>query len=44
MLNKWNEHAIHMSLEQAMSFAKKNNFEFYFDWDKCRTEEGYYMI
>lgn len=44
MLNKWNESATSMSLQEAMSFAKSNNFEFFFDWDMCRTEEGYYKI
>ena len=24
--------------------AKKHKFEFYFDWDSCRTDEGYYRI
>ena len=33
-----------MSFEQAMNFAKKNGFDFYFDWERCRTEEGYYRV
>lgn len=40
----WDEHALHMSLEQAMEMARKHKFEFYFDWEGCRTEEGYYRI
>ena len=44
MLKLWDEHAYHMSLDQAMKLAKDNNFEFYFNWDTCRTEEGYYRI
>jgi len=24
--------------------AKKHKFEFYFDWETCRTDEGYYKI
>lgn len=24
--------------------ARKNGFEFYFDWETCRTEEGYYRV
>ena len=27
-----------------MDMANKNNFGFYFDWEKCRTDEGYYRI
>jgi isocitrate lyase len=27
-----------------MKFAKQNGFEFYFNWDDCRTEEGYYRV
>ena len=42
MLKIWEEHAIHMSVYQALAFAKENNFGFKFDWEKCRTEEGYY--
>ena len=33
-----------MSLDQAMEMARKNKFEFYFNWEGCRTEEGYYRI
>ena len=40
----WGEHACHMSLDSALKFAKDHKFEFYFDWDRCRTEEGYYRV
>lgn len=33
-----------MSLEEAVEMSKKNKFEFHFDWDRCRTEEGYYRV
>lgn len=33
-----------MSLNEALDFAKKNKFDFYFNWEDCRTEEGYYRI
>lgn len=33
-----------MSLNEAIKLAKKNKFEFFFDWEACRTEEGYYRI
>jgi isocitrate lyase len=33
-----------MSLSEATKLAKKHKFEFYFDWEACRTEEGYYRI
>jgi hypothetical protein len=43
-MKTWDEHAYHMSLEQAQKFAKDNKFEFYFNWDTCRTDEGYYRV
>lgn len=33
-----------MSLEEALKFATKNGFGFYFNWEHCRTEEGFYRI
>src|SRR4051812_34021782 len=33
-----------MSLGQAQAFAKENGFEFYFDWETPRTDEGYYRV
>lgn len=33
-----------MSLTEGQAFARKHKFEFYFDWEACRTEEGYYRI
>lgn len=33
-----------MSLKEAVNFAKSLDFEFYFDWESCRTEEGYYRV
>lgn len=44
MLKKWEELSMDFSLTEAMDFAKKNGFEFYFDWESCRTEEGFYRI
>jgi len=40
----WDECSLHISLEEALKIAKKNKFEFYFDWESCRTEEGYYRV
>jgi isocitrate lyase len=31
-------------LEEALKIAKREGFEFYFNWDACRTEEGFYRI
>ena len=42
MLKLWDDHAYSMSLQDAQKLAKKHGFEFYFDWEDCRTEEGYY--
>jgi len=33
-----------MSLNDARDLAKTMDFEFYFDWEKARTEEGYYRV
>lgn len=32
-----------MSLNQARKFAEEKGFTFYFDWEACRTYEGYYL-
>ncbi len=40
----WEENCYDMSLEQALDLAKEKGFEFYFNWDKCRTDEGYYKV
>jgi isocitrate lyase len=40
----WDNSCYHISLDEAMSIAKKNRFEFYFNWETCRTEEGYYQV
>jgi isocitrate lyase len=44
MIKLWDNHCLHMSLSEAQDMARKNGFEFYFDWESCRTEEGYYRI
>lgn len=44
MLKKWDELSMNMSLYEAKEFAQKNGFDFYFDWESCRTEEGFYRI
>jgi isocitrate lyase len=44
LLKLWDEHCLHMSLSEAIQMSKKHRFEFYFDWESCRTEEGYYRI
>lgn len=42
--NLWNENCTNMSLKQAKDYAKELGFDFYFDWEACRSEEGYYQI
>ena len=44
LLKLWDNHCLHMSLAEAQDMARKNGFDFYFDWEGCRTEEGYYRI
>lgn len=43
-MNVWNANALNMSLTEAKNMAKELGFEFYFDWDTPRTEEGYYKV
>ena len=33
-----------MSLKDAMKYSKERGYEFYFDWDSSRTEEGFYPL
>jgi len=33
-----------MGLKEARALANTMGFNFYFDWDSCRTEEGYYKV
>ena len=40
----WNQNCTNMSLLQAKEYAKELGFDFYFDWEACRSEEGYYKI
>jgi len=44
ILKLWNENCTNLSLKKAKDFAKELGFDFYFDWDACRSEEGYYRI
>jgi isocitrate lyase len=43
-LAEWMNNVYGLGLEEAHKFAKKLGFEFYFNWEKCRTSEGYYKI
>jgi len=43
-MKMWEEHSYHLSLSEGLKMAKKHGFEFYFDWDACRTDEGYYRV
>jgi isocitrate lyase len=41
----WNENCTNMSLKEAQNFAKELGFNISnFDWEACRSEEGYYKI
>jgi len=44
IIKLWENHCLHMSLADAQDMARKNGFDFYFDWETCRTDEGYYRI
>lgn len=43
-LVEWNNRARKVGLKDAILIAKSLGFEFYFDWEKARTEEGYYRV
>lgn len=44
VLDKWNNLIYQCSLNEAKKLANSLGFEFYFDWEKPRTYEGYYRI
>ena len=44
MLKLWDDNCTKMSLKEAQEFAKELGFEFYFDWESARSEEGYYKL
>jgi len=43
-MQEWQTKASKSSLNDAKALASKMGFEFYFDWERCRTEEGYYRV
>jgi len=43
VLREWRSKAWNLSLNDARAFAKQLGFEFYFDWEACRTVEGFYL-
>lgn len=43
-LSIWNSSCLDLSLEQARKLAHDLGFNFYFDWEACRTDEGYYRL
>jgi len=43
-LVEWLSKAPKMGLKEARVLASTMGFNFYFDWDACRTEEGYYKV
>jgi len=43
-LMEWEQKASQMGLKEAQMLAASMGFEFYFDWDKCRTEEGFFKV
>jgi isocitrate lyase len=44
VMKLWNENCTNMSLKEAIEFAKELGFELKFDWEACRSEEGYYKL
>eukprot|EP00117_Sycon_ciliatum_P034867 scpid78801/ scgid26529/ Isocitrate lyase len=43
-LSIWNSSCLSLGLDQARKLASDLGFHFYFDWEACRTEEGYYRL
>jgi len=43
-INEWNSLAPSLGLKEARKLATKLGFEFYFDWDSCRTSEGFFLL
>jgi isocitrate lyase len=43
LLGEWNQFCKNTSWLDAKAFSEKNGFPFLFDWEACRTFEGFYM-
>lgn len=43
-LQQWTSEAKYLGLDDARVLAKNMGFEFYFDWEKTRSSEGYYRV
>jgi len=43
-LDVWNSNCTKLSLTQALELASQLNFTLTFDWEACRSDEGYYKI
>ena len=44
ILKEWNSEILNIGLNDAHNLSKKLGFSFYFDWEKPRTSEGYYIL
>ena len=43
-LQHWDERCTNLSLNQAKQFAESLGFKLEFDWDACRSYEGYFKL
>lgn len=43
-LQVWKDNCTNLSLTEALQLAKELNFDMKFDWEACRSDEGYYRI
>ena len=43
-LQHWNETCTNLSLNQAKQFAESLGFKLEFDWDACRSYEGFFKL
>jgi isocitrate lyase len=44
MMKMWENNCYNISLDEALKLANQNGFGFYFNWEECRTEEGFYRV
>lgn len=43
-IDAWSKNCTNLSLNEARVFARELGFELNFNWEACRSEEGYYRV
>jgi len=44
ILQMWDSKCLNLSLKEGLAMAEELGFSFYFNWEDCRSDEGYYRI